>query len=241
MHLTFAYPFLLCDFCCVTIDRWRCPRDDSRWPRSCASYRLAFETSIGTLVTSTNIATYNTFVSNVANSQPELAALGTTWTAIGSTSTINAQDNTLTNPNNSDPSYQIYNLGGNLVAASNSALWGTSPNGLLNPLSNPIEYTQTGAIFFGNPNVIWTGTQATGVPGPAPLGGTIVYLGDSSATSSSWVDKDFNLPTLGSFPMYALSGVLTVPTPEPSTMILACFAAAGLAATALCRQRHFAR
>ncbi len=165
--------------------------------------------------------------------------MGTTWTAIGSTSSINAEDNTLTNPNNGDPSYQIYNLGGNLVAASNSALWGTSPNGLLNPLSNPIEYTQTGAIFFGNPNVIWTGTEYTGVPGPAPLGGTIVYLGDSSATSSAWVDKDYNLPTLGAFPMYALSGVLTVPTPEPSSMLLAGFAAPGLAVLILRGRRNY--
>ena len=54
-------------------------------------YRLAFMTSTLSTATATDIATYNTFVTNVANSVTELADLGTTWTAIASTATVDAR------------------------------------------------------------------------------------------------------------------------------------------------------
>ena len=57
-------------------------------------YRLAFVTSTTRDATSTNIADYNNFVSGVANGVTQLAALGTTWKAIGSTSADDARDNT---------------------------------------------------------------------------------------------------------------------------------------------------
>src|SRR5690349_5670387 len=64
-------------------------------------YRLAFVTSTTTDATSTSTFYYNTFVTNVANSVPELAALGTDWTVIGSTPGIDARTNTDTDPSNS--------------------------------------------------------------------------------------------------------------------------------------------
>ena len=57
------------------------------------SYRLAFVTSTGIDATSPVIATYNSFVTAVAGTVPELVALGTTWAAIGSTTTVHAHDN----------------------------------------------------------------------------------------------------------------------------------------------------
>src|SRR5215471_8873092 len=61
-------------------------------------YRLVFVTSTRRTATSSSIGDYNLFVTNAANTVPELAALGTTWTAIASTATVDARDNTLTNP-----------------------------------------------------------------------------------------------------------------------------------------------
>ena len=61
-------------------------------------YRLAFVTSTTRDANSTDIADYNAFVTGVATGVAELNALGTSWTAIVSTSSINARDNTSTVP-----------------------------------------------------------------------------------------------------------------------------------------------
>src|SRR5689334_8512547 len=60
-------------------------------------YRLAFVTSTSRFADSPNISDYNSFVTNVANSVPVLSALGAKWTAIGSTPSQSARDNTGTN------------------------------------------------------------------------------------------------------------------------------------------------
>ena len=56
-------------------------------------YRLVFVTSNTRDATSADISDYNTFVTNTANLVPELLALETTWSVIGSTSTVDARDN----------------------------------------------------------------------------------------------------------------------------------------------------
>ena len=61
-------------------------------------YRVVFVTSGTRDATSTNIVNYNNFVSNAANAVPPLANLGTTWTAMASTSAVDARDNTNTVP-----------------------------------------------------------------------------------------------------------------------------------------------
>ncbi len=74
------------------------------------------------LPTSWNIAEYNAFVTGVADSVPELLALGVTWTAIGSTSTVDARDNTNTNPG-SAVGVPIYLLNDTLLVNDNTDLW----------------------------------------------------------------------------------------------------------------------
>ena len=59
-------------------------------------YRISYVTSTIRDVTSSNIADYNAFVTAAADSVIEPAALGTSWTAIGSTASIDARDNTNT-------------------------------------------------------------------------------------------------------------------------------------------------
>jgi len=95
------------------------------------TYRLAFVTSTASNSTSTDVADYNAFVTGVANSVPELAALATTWTAIGSTATVDARDNTGTNPG-AGTGVEIYLLNNTLLASNNLDLWDGSVANSLN-------------------------------------------------------------------------------------------------------------
>jgi hypothetical protein len=60
------------------------------------NYRLLFTSSTTRNAMSADIADYNAHVTAAANSNALLAGLGTTWSAIASTSTIDADFNTLT-------------------------------------------------------------------------------------------------------------------------------------------------
>ena len=165
-------------------------------------YRLAFLTRPGsttTAATSTDINYYNNFVNSVANSPGSLVNGLSTWTAIASTATVAAEDNTGTNPSSSQ-GFPIYTLNGTLVAGTPSlAALGTA---------NPM---------YGHVN------------------------GTLSPTTSAWIADGTSYGTLGQsspFSLYGISGVLTAPAvPEPSTLVLACIAAAGLAVRSLRRRR----
>ena len=89
-------------------------------------YRLAFVTSGTTACDSTNITTYNTFVQGLADA----AGLGTstlgpvTWKVVGSTATVDARDNTGTNPGVNGVGEPIYRMDGAFAIATNYAdLW----------------------------------------------------------------------------------------------------------------------
>jgi hypothetical protein len=198
-------------------------------------YRLAFLTSTTTDATSSDIGYYNTFVTNTANSVPQLAALETTWSAIASTAAVDALDNTDTNPSTLDPSVPIYGLANALIASGNDALWGGY---------EPV-YLQNGTNERGQPlgpAAFWYGSNyGDGYPGYT-LGSTpsvLVLL----TLYNSGVYQGYDLtadPATSLLPVAAMSGVLTVPfpTPEPSTLVLACLAATGLAVTALRRRKR---
>jgi hypothetical protein len=184
-------------------------------------YRLVFVTSTSTNVLSTNIGDYNAFVSGVANSDPVLASLATTWTAIASTVTESAIDNTKTNP--AVAGVPIYNLGGQLLATSNADFWDGT-------IANPVLYDEHGVASLPGYTEAWTGTGTTGIPdGPEdPLGTTLPAWGDATLANGGWIYAgqgqyvDTELHT-----MFAISGVLTV-VPEPSTLLLAAMAAMAL-------------
>src|SRR5437763_13719226 len=112
-------------------------------------YRLAFVTSTARDATSRDIADYNAFVTTAANAVPALAALETTWSAVGSLLDRNevqtdARDNTSTNPALS-AGFPIYRLDGLLFARSNSDLWSGA-------IVNPLEITEAGpAAGFYSP------------------------------------------------------------------------------------------
>ena len=177
-----------------------------------ATYRVAFVTSTPADATSANIADYNAFVTSVANSVPELSSLGTTWSAIGSTPTVDARDNTGTNPGVSTGT-SIYLLNDTLLASNNADLWDGS-------LSNSLNVTEQGNLALST--AVWTGTFADGTSAVAlSLGGIDQWtvVGVSGAPNSAWIDGTLARPDTAPLSFYAISGILTV-VPEPGTALL---------------------
>ena len=188
-------------------------------------YRLAFVTSGTTTATSSDIATYNNFVTTQAGLVPGLNA--TTWTAIGSTLTVNARDNTGTNPSNPNhTSVPIFLLNGTRIANNNNDLWDGE-------VITPLQFTQYGAmlpgITFAHTGTIADGTGADNVFDlPGRLGNIIplsptdsrswVMQGSPWVSNGNWIEAGHGFTTQSRH-MYALSGVITA-VPEPSSLLL---------------------
>lgn len=169
-------------------------------------YRLVFVTSTTRAATSTDIAYYNDFVTDVANQVPALVALGTTWTAIGSTSAVDARDNTDTNTPGGVP---IYRLDDTRVADNNDALWGTFSD----PLLASINVNQWGMI---TPNfAVWTGTNDLGFA-YRPLGSGQVEIGSTTAVTEAWIESGSQTNPGMPRVFYAMSGIV----PEPASLCL---------------------
>ena len=180
-------------------------------------YRLVFVTddtiSSGVYHNQTlwsNIETYNDFVTTQANSVLELSQLGTTWKVIGSTTSVSARVNTGTDP--STTGVPIYSVADTLIAENNADLWDGS-------IANAIEITQTGVLLPAGTQII-TGTHFDGLQsshfkyGWATFGsdgtgyGIRISFGLSGNIDNTWIN---NLWYPFSAPIYAMSGVLTVP------------------------------
>lgn len=200
-------------------------------------YRLVFVTDGKRDATSTVMSGefgYNTFVTTEAATNATLVALGTTWTAIASTKTVNARDNTLTT---GGQGVRIYNLSGNLVASNYGDLWDGT-------ITSPINVTQSGVIFASS---VWTGTNSNGSSASNTnneLGTTVVpnggfypqvRIGWANATNSTWISST-NQNSVAARPLYAMSGELTYSVPEPNSLGLGLVLA--LAGVAWCNRRR---
>ena len=167
-------------------------------------YRLAFVTSEVRNGASSNIASYNTFVTDVANTQPALASLGTTWRVIGSTQTVDARDNTGTNPAVDGVGVPIFLLNDTLLANDNLDLWDGS-------ILVRFEIDEGGSAI--QQSFVFTGTSSSGVSrGAYALGAGVdsdVGIGITGMTGTSWVSSGDYFYFLDQ-PMYALSDVLVV-------------------------------
>jgi hypothetical protein len=185
-------------------------------------YRLVFVTHGGMAADNTSISHYNQFVSNQAALSADLNLLGTQWYVIGSTSDVDARDNTNTNWLVGDPDAPIYRLDGSLVATGNQHLWGAVTIG---PHSAPINIDQFGGVW---PNhLVWTGTAHSGTEyynglWYSPLGGGFdVEVGHTIASDLTWVHYYPATPNSSPYRYYAISDVLTVsPVPEPSAFAI---------------------
>jgi hypothetical protein len=191
-------------------------------------YRLAFVTSTTRDATSTNIADYNSFVTAAANTQAELAALGTTWTAIASTATVDARDNTNTLPTSGGGSLgvPIFLLNDTKLADTNDDLWDNSIDTPLNILE---DGTVTG-ISVG----VWTGSFPSGLGNPVrELGSTAGFTtsGLTNVVSNTWIGGGA-FSNLLEKQVYAISGTLTVAgstaIPEPGSLSLLALGLMGL-------------
>jgi hypothetical protein len=182
------------------------------------SYRLVFATSSHPMADSSRTMTdFDADVTAAANAVPALVALGTTWKCLGSTPTIDARDNTNTNPND-ETGIPIYTTTGLRVADDNADLWdGTIQNAIW------LDDGTTSGTSSGYENYQWTGS---GSDGTARYGGSDGPLGSTYANgwatrggyvNSNWfTNVSINLTDTRGARMIGMSGVI----PEPATMSL---------------------
>ncbi|MCX6873514.1 MAG: Ig-like domain-containing protein [Verrucomicrobia bacterium] len=199
-------------------------------------YRLVFVTSTETYSGGSNhgpnppwfttVADYNAFATTTANAVPALAALSTPWKAIITTQSpdSNAKDNTGTNPSSST-GVPIYNLGGRRVADNNADLWDGT-------IQNPINVNELGrgpVAQSGDVYRVWTG-------GVSPNGFNLItqsggwIINGSADSTTGWIaNGNYDNAIHGDLqPIYAISGILTVPPPSNN---YAAWAAANNAST----------
>jgi hypothetical protein len=172
-------------------------------------FQVAFVTSGTFSAESSNIADYNRFVSAAATAAglDLIDGQPVTWNAIGSTATIDAQDN-------APQTAPVYDLQGRLITAIPGGLW-NSPQLFLD---NPIDVTQSGNQLPSG--YVWTGSTVNGEGlFLLTLGSDyrLVSVGDLASRFPSWLDTAFQ-ESSKSFHIYALSSPITVPGPDPASV-----------------------
>ena len=174
-------------------------------------YRLVFVTSGLTQGLSDDINDYNNFVDGYGD-----LAMTSDWTAIASTLTVNARDNTGTTGSGGVP---IYNFNGIRVADDYADLWDTT-------IDNPIKYTEVGGTVNEK---VWTGTDKDGTTPSNRYLGTLIpsgneqaRVGNSTGKTGGWAQWGYD-PLEDYRHMYGISEVLTIPSeavPEPASVIM---------------------
>lgn len=134
------------------------------WPGD--TYRLVFVSSTLIDATSSDISVYNAHVQSAANA----AGYGSvTWKAIVSTATIDARDNTVTNPLFDGDGEPVYLINGtDVIATGYEDLWDGSISHAINLNEN------LGGLNYSLPiwtqySPVWTGTAIDGMASN-PLG-----------------------------------------------------------------------
>ena len=182
-------------------------------------YRLVFVTSTTTAATETGISYYNTFVNDLATTAGLDTIAGTvegttTWTAIGSTASVDARVNTSTT--GAGTGIDIYLLNDTTIATSYTDLWDGS-------IGNILDRDESGAEQFNK--VVWTGSLPSGLKdGSLTLGNSgasSVTMGKTNLATGSWIDRGIPFDGADAHHLYAISDVLTVAAiPEPSALAL---------------------
>jgi hypothetical protein len=177
-------------------------------PVGVTSYRLAFVTDDKANGFSTNIASYNSFVTADAANNPSLPS--TTWTAIASTASISASSNISCGGACSNL-VPIFLIDGTEVATSADAMFSGA-------ILNTIDETENGVL---SSSYVWTGSNADG---SAATGHEMGSTGPVAGTDSS-ANFMFDVITGtadASLPLYAISGKISV-VPEPTSLSLLAF------------------
>lgn len=181
-------------------------------------YRIAFVTE-GTIdATSTAISTYNDFVAQEAKATGSLLTdLATDWTAIASTPTVDALDNTSTDPSPpGDNGVPIYLPDGiTRVVPNYDVLWsGVVGFGVLEAA---IRLMPNGLEQPDRNLWVWTGTSLQGVRSN-PLGSASSTQGFFVSSNSRWSTNGIRDPAVPGL-LYGISGIL-IAIPEPTTATL---------------------
>jgi hypothetical protein len=183
-------------------------------------YRIAFATSSHQMADSSRTITdFNADVTAAAGLISELAGLGSTWTAIASTPTVDARDNTGTNP--SSTGVPIYTTTGLRIADDNADLWdGTIQNVIwLDDGTTPVP--------GGFGDYQFTGSNADGTGASSGDGRQLSTDGNLRVSRGGKVDSGWisgvsisSADTRGGR-LLGMSGVISgAVVPEPSSMSL---------------------
>ena len=125
-------------------------------PPAGGQFRLLFVTSTGHAATKGNISNYNTYVQSQANASDahaDIKAYSSTFRVLGSTESVDARDNTRTNPN-TDTSVPIYWLNGDKVADNYNDLYDGS--------WDSETYTGKDGTAATAQRTVWTGSLNNG-------------------------------------------------------------------------------
>ena len=171
-------------------------------------YRLLIVTEGRRNAVSTNIADYNAFVTAEAAGNPALDALNTTWTAVCSTTTVDARDNTNTDPTPlGSTGVPIYAARGVRLADDYDELWSgalqATPGGPGYPTRGSLRSLERHGLRWGPRRAGGGARHRQSRPWELPL----------SALPAGFVDFSFGAGSGVSHAadVCALSGVLTVP------------------------------
>ena len=177
-------------------------------------YRLVFVTYNTYQATSITIGDYNTDVGYDVADSAQLTGLAVSWDAIVSTATNKGIDNI-----GDALAVPVYNLAGQEVAA------GVGGSGLCGgALTSPIDVDEYGNTDSPTQQV-WTGSgYACGNGAGNTLGLSTPFFGYAgSITYNGWIQNLSTNPVTQDttyLPLYAISGILTVASPEPHASLL---------------------
>lgn len=191
-------------------------------PPTNGPYRLVFVTSTKTKATSTDISTYNSFVTTAAGLNASLP--DTSWAAIVSTAATSALSNVDSICSTvSCQDAPIYLVDGTLVASSQSVFFGGT-------LAHAPDATETGAAYSTASDYVWTGsTSSGGIKTGQAMGSASVEVGGPRF----YLDTSTFFSASDSYPLYAISGEVGVPEPASGALLLV-----GGVATGLVRRRR---
>ncbi len=170
------------------------------------------------------IATWNAIAQQFADNSDQPTLAEATWRVIGSSTTVNARDNTSTNPAVDGTGHPIMLIDGATVVASNfNVLWGGEIEHIINRTEN------LGQLIGDSSGSTWplTGTNASGARLTEALrlitSAQRVRQGQANNTVG-WIDRD-NISgqpgarTNSSHSIYVMSEALTIQT-DPTTVIV---------------------